>query len=366
MPLPDKRSRRVRWAGAAAVVFLLVGAAPASAFAAPVKGPLGASLGVGEFQATMSIPEPCDPGIPESCEPASCLVDANQSVTRGNSPTLGTYSRVAFSATISCYGSGYVWVIGSADLVDRSQGYNGRTLAYGDDIHDPVEYRYPATSRGVAYLYDRDFPAGTDAEVVFSLTAEQQYGVWGGCFGDGFIRCDGEGTPVLDVIVGFGSFTTGVSPACATESPEGGPDEFVFVLDCTVAAAASANGAIAPRTAALPPKITCRYGVDPPYNVGFEVKVKGWVNCTHPVSTLVMNLTITVPTEGLTGTTGIVSRVATDRVDGTASVSCSHGNFLYRVLTVSATPPPTPWYYFYRPPVQNRILNATPVQVVCP
>lgn len=221
------RSPRAR--SAVAVVFALVcglsiAPTPATAAASVPARPVQPRPAATQFMAVQAgtatapsdrrgpqrLPEPCEPGMPCD-EGATCLYGFDRSITSGSNPEYGSGPsyRIEFDGHVSCWGA-EVYQSGSADLVDRTPGYDGAVRGSGYSFTGYDNSR----SSGTAELFEDDFPAGQQVEVVLTvrlLTFSQV--PWAGCYGPRVLRCDGIGTNELVAVLGGEPFASGVVAA---------------------------------------------------------------------------------------------------------------------------------------------------------
>jgi hypothetical protein len=122
---------------------------------------------------------------------------------------------------------------GFAALVDRSEGFDGRTLDVGTTISSFNSYY--GISTGSLEIPGERYDGGRQLEVVFDITIVSP-GIWGGCeapAGTRLLRCDGVGTSTLHAAAGTDAFGSGLNPpviryvalgdsfASGTGAPEG-------------------------------------------------------------------------------------------------------------------------------------------------
>ncbi|MEU8612289.1 SGNH/GDSL hydrolase family protein [Actinoplanes sp. NPDC048791] len=106
------------------------------------------------------------------------------------------------------------YAYGVAGIVDRSPSWDGDLLHVGT----PFEFyrSYAGASAGGLRIPGDYYDGGRQIEVVFEVYLLAPYGVsWGACNplpGLRYLLCDGLGTDLLHVVVGTGSFNTGLNP----------------------------------------------------------------------------------------------------------------------------------------------------------
>ncbi|HEV2779726.1 MAG TPA: SGNH/GDSL hydrolase family protein [Actinophytocola sp.] len=128
-------------------------------------------------------------------------------------PNVTQFAQIYFSAELIC-NFYFDFAIGTVALVDRSVGFDGRTLATGNT---PIQSfgNYHGFTEGALEIPGELYDGGRQLEVVFDVIIGSP-GIWGGCApasGQRLLRCDGVGTSTLHAVLGTDVFPSGLNRA---------------------------------------------------------------------------------------------------------------------------------------------------------
>jgi lysophospholipase L1-like esterase len=126
-------------------------------------------------------------------------------------PNETQFSQTDYRADLVC-NFYFTLAYGFAALVDRSEGFDGRTIDVGTTISSFNSYY--GTSTGSLEIPGEMYDGGRQLEVVFDITIVSP-GIWGGCqapAGTRLLRCDGIGTSTLHAAAGTDVFGSGLNP----------------------------------------------------------------------------------------------------------------------------------------------------------